>query len=248
MFGRILLAVSLFCACAVLGESNVNDSPETVFAFVGEDVTLPCLYKSGGSDETVEWTKEGLEPQNVVYLHRDGCETHAMKHQAYEFRTHLFMRELKNRNISLRLSDVQLSDAGKYRCLTLPEKQMTQVIDLVVVSKPIISITGIDSGGATLQCEVNCSLPEPEITWLDDQGNHITAKSTRRELDGSDCYTLRSTVTVQPTATNRFTCRVRQQTTSRTVDTKIEIPADCMKSCTQNTVLCLVIPVLAVLV
>ncbi|XP_071379915.1 butyrophilin subfamily 3 member A2-like [Centroberyx affinis] len=248
MFGRILLAVGLFSACAVLGESNENDSPETVFAFVGEDVTLPCLYKSGVSVETVEWKKVGLQPKDV-YVHRDGCETFEMKNEAYEFRTHLFMRELKNGNISLRLSDVQLSDAGKYRCLTFPkENQTLKFIELVVVSKPIILITGIDSGGATLQCEVNCSFPEPEITWLDDQGNNITAPRPRSNSDGSNCYTLRSTVTVQPTATNRFTCRVRQQTTSRTVDTKIEISADCMKSCTQNSVLSVVMPVLAVLV
>ncbi|XP_071379916.1 butyrophilin subfamily 3 member A2-like [Centroberyx affinis] len=249
MFGRILLAVGLFSACAVLGESNENDSPETVFAFVGEDVTLPCLYKSGVSDETVEWAKVGLEPKDI-YVHRDGCETFEMKNEAYEFRTHLFMRELKNGNISLRLSDVQLSDAGKYRCLTLPkENQTIKFIELVVVSTPIISITGIDSGGATLQCEVNCwfGISEPEITWLDDQGNPITAQPPRRDPDGSDCYTLRSTVTVEPTATNKFTCRVHQRTTKRTVGTKIEIPAYFMKSCTLDIVITIVVLILLVL-
>ncbi len=113
----------------------MHGKPEQVLAFAGEDVILPCSFNITASDDfpTVEWSKEGLQP-NVILLYRDGCETHEMKNPAFEYRTSLIMKELKNRNISLRISNVRLSDAGKYKCMRLwknAPRDMTTV-ELVV--------------------------------------------------------------------------------------------------------------------
>lgn len=84
------------------------------------DVILPCSFRFNPSSDfpTVEWSKKGLQP-DVIFLYRDGCETYEMKNPAFEYRTSLIMKELKNGNISLRISNVQLSDAGTYRCMRL---------------------------------------------------------------------------------------------------------------------------------
>lgn len=115
----------LMCSTALTlilfpGESSVHGPPETVLALAGGAVVLPCSFNNTASDEfpTVEWSKEGLEP-DVIFLYRDGCEDHDMKNPAFRYRTSFITPELKNRNISLRIADVQLSDAGTYRCMRL---------------------------------------------------------------------------------------------------------------------------------
>uniref|UniRef100_A0A8C2XDE2 Ig-like domain-containing protein n=1 Tax=Cyclopterus lumpus TaxID=8103 RepID=A0A8C2XDE2_CYCLU len=99
-------------------DTLVHGPPETVLALAGGDVTLPCSFSIKASDDfpTVEWSKEGLKP-NVVFLYRNGGETPEMKNPAFRYRTSLIVKELNNGNISLRISNVQLSDAGRYQCM-----------------------------------------------------------------------------------------------------------------------------------
>lgn len=121
----------MFC---FLGESSVSGAPGKILAYVGEDVILPCSFNVAPSGDlpTVEWSKQGLQP-NVIFLYRDGCETFEMKHPAFEYRSSLIMKELKNGNSSLRISNTQLSDAGTYLCKRIWENapQVTTV-ELVV--------------------------------------------------------------------------------------------------------------------
>ncbi|KAM9335190.1 butyrophilin subfamily 3 member A2-like [Symphorus nematophorus] len=214
------------------GDSSVDRPPETVRAFAGRDVILPCSIKITPSDDfpTVEWSKEGLQP-NVVFLYRDGCEIHEMKNPAFRYRTSFITEELKDGNIALRISNVQLSDAGKYQCMTLWKNapRDTTAVELVVVavSKPKLSVVSAKSGRVTLQCEANCWPLEPNIEFLDEWGNNITADEPKRKGDTSRCYTV--TRTLQH-ATNRVTCRVHQPEINQTRDAEILITGDHMRS------------------
>ncbi|XP_053199170.1 butyrophilin subfamily 3 member A2-like [Scomber japonicus] len=232
---HLVLGAALLSSCT--GKSSVYGAPETIFAFAGGDVILPCSFDITAINDfpTIEWSKEGLHP-NVIFLYRDGCETYEMKNRAFEYRTSFVTKELKNGNISLRISNVQLSDAGKYQCMRLwnnPNTRDITTLELVVgaSSEPKLSVVSAQSGGVTLQCEANCWLPQPEITFLDDQGNDISAEEPKRDQNHTGCYSVRRRVTVQ-TATNRVTCRVHQPNTSHTRITEILIPADCLRSCT----------------
>uniref|UniRef100_A0A3B5AUI9 Ig-like domain-containing protein n=1 Tax=Stegastes partitus TaxID=144197 RepID=A0A3B5AUI9_9TELE len=192
----------------------VHGQPEAVLAFAGGDAVLPCSFKvaAGGDFPTVEWSKEGLKP-NVIFLYRDGCETHEMKNPAFEYRTSLIAKELKNGNVSLRISDVRLSDAGKYQCMRLwkdaPwEVTITQLVftagftSSISVSEPKLSVVSAESGGVTLQCEAGCWLPQPEIKFLDHEGKEIPAEEPKRERHESGCDTTRQRVTVQSFTVN----------------------------------------------
>ncbi|KAG8005969.1 Coxsackievirus and adenovirus receptor-like protein, partial [Nibea albiflora] len=110
---------------------------QTVWAFAGGVAILPCSYNGNNGDDlpAVEWSKEGLQP-HIVLLYRDGCETHGMKNPAFEYRTSLIMEELKNGDISLRISNVQLSDAGTYQCKKLGKNAPKDIptVQLVVAS------------------------------------------------------------------------------------------------------------------
>uniref|UniRef100_UPI0037E727AD putative selection and upkeep of intraepithelial T-cells protein 1 homolog isoform X1 n=1 Tax=Semicossyphus pulcher TaxID=241346 RepID=UPI0037E727AD len=233
MYYRALLAAAAVLTCT--GDSSVHAPPETVQAFAGGDVILPCSFPvtASGDFPTVEWSKEGLQP-NVVFLFRDGCETYEMKNPAFEYRTSLIPRELKNRNISLRISDVQLSDAGTYRCMRVwrnaPRDITTVKLVVGAVSEPKLSFVSPESGGVTLQCEAGCWLREPEVTFLDHQGNKIPADEPKRAQGAGGCYTVTRRLALQED-TKRVTCRVYQPEINQTRTAEILLSVDCMRSC-----------------
>ncbi|XP_029932549.1 uncharacterized protein LOC115376875 isoform X1 [Myripristis murdjan] len=205
----------------VVGQTEKN---VRVFAWAGENVVLPCEIPPT-EDISVEWSKEGLKPE-VVYLYRDSCETHEMKNPAYVFRTHLFMTEMKNGNISLMISNVQPSDTGIYRCRIVSTQQIIKTVHLTVgeASQSEISIT---SDGETLQYEV-CWLPKPEVEWLNDQGKVIKgthSTETLRNPDVNQCYTVTSTVKVQSSDSSRkLTARIRQPQINNIMKINFQLP------------------------
>ncbi|TKS93208.1 hypothetical protein D9C73_026805 [Collichthys lucidus] len=81
IYYHLFLVVALLSSCS--GKSVVHGPPETVWAFAGGDAILPCSFNINDRDDfpTVEWSKEGLQP-NVVFLYRDGWPDH--KSQLHE--------------------------------------------------------------------------------------------------------------------------------------------------------------------
>lgn len=81
-------------------------------------------------DMAVEWARPDLNPRFVL-VWRDSVELESKKHPSYNNRTSLFTDELKNGNISLKISKVKLSDEGTYRCF-VPELKRQTTVKLVV--------------------------------------------------------------------------------------------------------------------
>ncbi|XP_041636053.1 butyrophilin subfamily 3 member A2-like [Cheilinus undulatus] len=233
MFYHVLLGAALLI-CST-GESLVHGLPQTVQVLAGGDVILPCRFSTSTNEDfpTVEWSKEGLYP-NVVFLYRDGSETYAMKNPAFEYRTSLVMKELKNGNVSLRISSVQLSDSGTYRCMRLwrsaPREITTVKLFVGAASEPKLSFLSAESGGVTLQCEADCWLPEPGVTFLDHQGREISADEPRGAQDARGCYTVTRRVILHE-ATERVTCRVHQPQINQTRTAETLIPGGSVGSC-----------------
>ena len=92
-------------------------SSHAILARAGEDVTLPCrIEPSCRADKmTVEWSRPDLEPV-YVNMRQQGKEVSHPLNPQYRQRTSLFEGELLHGNISLKLSRVQLSDEGSYKC------------------------------------------------------------------------------------------------------------------------------------
>uniref|UniRef100_I3K662 Butyrophilin subfamily 2 member A2 n=1 Tax=Oreochromis niloticus TaxID=8128 RepID=I3K662_ORENI len=232
MYHRVFVVASLLSS--YMGGTPAHSQPVQVLAFAGGDVILPCRFNISDKEDfpTVEWSKEGLKP-DVVFLYRDGCEAYEMKNPAFEYRTSLIMKALKDGNISLRISNVQVSDTGKYQCLTFQKnvarKVTTVALDVVAVSEPKLSVISAEGSDIALHCEANCWLPEPEVTFLDDNGNNIYGENPKGEQDPRGCFTVTRRATLQR-ATSSVTCRVHQPEFNQTRETKILIPGVCMKS------------------
>lgn len=65
---------------------------------------------------TVEWFRLN-QKQSLVHLYEDGRDQNDKQIQSYKDRTSLFRAELQKGNASLKLSNIQVSDDGDYKCL-----------------------------------------------------------------------------------------------------------------------------------
>ncbi|KAL7883287.1 hypothetical protein SRHO_G00009450 [Serrasalmus rhombeus] len=93
------------------------DAPLVVEA--GEDLILPCSVQPNISavDMTVEWSRPDLsETDRLVHLYEAHEDRNEKQSKSYRGRTRLYKEELQKGNTSLKLSAVQPSDQGTYKC------------------------------------------------------------------------------------------------------------------------------------
>uniref|UniRef100_UPI003AAA6533 butyrophilin subfamily 1 member A1-like n=1 Tax=Centroberyx gerrardi TaxID=166262 RepID=UPI003AAA6533 len=218
-------AVFLLLTHSCGGQFQVIGPTQPIVAIVGDDIILPCRLEpaTDAVAMTLEWARPDLNPR-FVHVWRDGQELLINKNPSYEGRTSLFIDKLKHGDISLKLSKVKLSDDGKYRCF-IPSLGRDSIVQLVVgaVSSPVVEITK-NSSAVDLGCESKGWYPEPEVFWLDGEGNILSAGPTETVRGPDGLYTVSSRVTVEKTDTNRFTCRVQQQNINQTREKQIHVP------------------------
>ncbi|XP_044040256.1 butyrophilin subfamily 1 member A1-like [Siniperca chuatsi] len=206
--------------------SELICSHQPIVALVGDDVILRCYLEPNisASSETVVWTKPGLDPE-YIHVHQDGRLLYQLQNPSHHNRTSLFVEELTNGNVSLKIFRVKISDAGKYFCI-LPSIHEAASIQLTVgaVSTPIIEVTLNKSGSAVLQCESAGWYPEPEVLWLHGEGTLFSAGPTETVRGPDDLYTVSSRVTVVKGHGNNFICRVQQQNINQARETHIHVP------------------------
>uniref|UniRef100_A0A3B3DZW3 Selection and upkeep of intraepithelial T-cells protein 1-like n=1 Tax=Oryzias melastigma TaxID=30732 RepID=A0A3B3DZW3_ORYME len=227
MPGLLLFLVSLDFFSA----GSAAQTPLQVFAVAGEAVVLPCsLWNRALFDDspTVEWTRADLKPKAAL-VYRDNSEVFEMKHQHFEFRTSLFHSEVKDGNVSLRISDVQLSDAGMFHCLKIPmedarDRIENSTVELVVALNPNIAVISFGDEKMVVECEARCWQTKPQMKILDDQGRTLIGEEMQTE-DPGGCSTIKQRVTLQCSAqSRRIFCRVEFPQFNQSRATQILIP------------------------
>ncbi|XP_045072962.1 butyrophilin subfamily 2 member A2-like [Coregonus clupeaformis] len=146
--------------------------------------------------------------------------------RSYEGRTSLFKEELKKGNTSLKLTRVQGTDDGQYKCLvqskTHYDDATIQVHIRAIGSKPEVSIEGQKEGGMGLLCVSKGWFPEPELEWLDSEGVTLSAGPSETDRDYKGFYIVKLKTIVKETDTNHFTCRLRQRQLSEQINMETE--------------------------
>ncbi|XP_065806596.1 golgin subfamily A member 6-like protein 22 [Labrus bergylta] len=215
--------LALMNSCRAQSEVIVPSQP--VVSLVGEDVILPCHLDPvmNAFDMTVEWARPDLNPRFIL-VWRHGEELKTKKHPSFSGRTSVFIDELEKGNISLKLSKVKVSDEGGYKCF-LPTLSKTSTVQLVVgsVSSPVVQMTK-NNNGVLLECESADWYPEPEMFWLDGEGNLLSAEPTETVRGPDGLYTVSSRVTVEKRHGRKFTCRVTQRKINQTREKHLTIP------------------------
>uniref|UniRef100_A0A3Q3ITE4 Ig-like domain-containing protein n=1 Tax=Monopterus albus TaxID=43700 RepID=A0A3Q3ITE4_MONAL len=222
--------------------------PQPVVVMVGDEAALPCQLEPpvDAVHMTVEWGRPDLNPR-FVYVWHDGQELLVDQNPAYKGRVSLSTDKLKQGDISLKLSTVKISDNGTYRCY-VPKQSKEYFVELLVaaVSSPGASLAGLDrtSSGVVLQCESRGWYPEPELLWLDTEGNLLPAGPTETVPGPDGLYTVSGRATVEQRHGSSFTCRVQQSNTNQSRETHIQvqnfiikskdqIPVGLLKNCVQ---------------
>ncbi|XP_074495673.1 uncharacterized protein LOC141770001, partial [Sebastes fasciatus] len=222
----VLVVLALIHSCR--GQSEVIGPSQPIVATVGDDVVLPCRLEPvlNAVDMTVEWARPDLDPRFVL-VWRDGKELESKKHPSYRGRTSLSTEGLKLGDVSLKLSTVEISDEGTYRCF-FPELDRALTVQLLVgaVSLPVIQMSqsGGVGGGVLLQCESEGWYPEPEVLWLDGEGDVLSAGPTETLRRPDDLYNVSSRLTVDQRPSSNFTCRVQQKSINQTRETHVHVP------------------------
>ncbi|XP_052339031.1 myelin-oligodendrocyte glycoprotein-like isoform X2 [Oncorhynchus keta] len=207
----------------------VVGSTDPVRGIVGRDVILPCFLRPTTSavEESVEWQRPVLEPKEV-HLYRDRSDDNVIQYPSYSVRTSLFREELKNGNVSLKLTNVKLSDAGNYTCYIPTLGHQKTTIELYVggaAPRPWLSIVRTKDKEVVLKCEAEGLVYKPELVLLNSKGTLLPAdEPTERPMDSEGLYTVTRYFTVQKTATNVFTCRVQQLEIKHMRETQIHVP------------------------
>ncbi|CAB1345634.1 unnamed protein product [Coregonus sp. 'balchen'] len=206
------------------GTVQVAGSAEPIVALVGDDVILPCTLRPTVSAvyQTVEWQRPDLKPKEV-HLYRDEKDDLVLQNPSFGGRTSLFKEELEEGNASLKLTRVQLSDAGNYTCyVPLLDHQKT-TIQLIVGESTHLLTT--QSPLRDRSHEIKGCYPEPVMEWCDVHGRVLPAAGppeTSRDREG--CYTVTSHVIVPKTDNNTFTCRVQQPEIKHMKERRVHIP------------------------
>ncbi|XP_051799877.1 butyrophilin subfamily 3 member A2-like [Acanthochromis polyacanthus] len=209
------------------GQHQLIGPTQPIVAMFGDDVVLPCRLEPAvdAAARTVEWSRPDLQ-QRLIHFRRDSVDLLTEQNPSYTRRTSLSISKLKSGDISLKLSKVKLSDTGTYKC-NIPKFNTESAVELVVgsVSSPEIEVSK-DSSSVELQCKSAGWYPQPEVLWLDGDGNLLSAGPTETVRGPDDLYTVSSRVTVEKKHGNKFTCRVQQNNITQTRETVIHVSAD----------------------
>ncbi|XP_044198407.1 butyrophilin subfamily 1 member A1-like [Thunnus albacares] len=211
------------------GQSQGVGPSQLIVASLGDDVILPCNPEPAvdSVSRSLEWGRPDLEPR-FVHVRYEGQDLLADQNPSYKGRTSMSIEKLKHGDLSLTLSKVKVSDNGIYRCY-IPSEGRKSTVQLVVgsVSSPVIAGININSNVVILQCESKDWYPEPEVFWLDGEGNLLSAGPTKTVRGPDVLYTVSSRVTVEKRHNNNFTCRVQQKKINQIRETHIDISAEC---------------------
>uniref|UniRef100_A0A6Q2Z801 Ig-like domain-containing protein n=1 Tax=Esox lucius TaxID=8010 RepID=A0A6Q2Z801_ESOLU len=218
--------VCLLCLRNKRTSFEVRGPNEPIVAVAGDDIILPCYLKPNISveDMTVDWLNLDFIDEHV-YRYQNGSIIEENLIPSYSGRTSLFKEELWRGNTSLKLTRVQGTDEGRYKCFIKSQNWYDDVTIQVFVkavgSRPVVSIEGHREGGMGLVCQSEGWHPEPDLVWLDSKGVSLSAgpPETHRDLKGF--YTVKQHVIVQETDTNLFTCRVLQEQINEISETEL---------------------------
>ncbi|XP_058626909.1 butyrophilin subfamily 1 member A1-like isoform X2 [Onychostoma macrolepis] len=201
-------------ADSISEQYEVVGPADAVYAVAGEDVILPCSVKPNISvvDMRVEWFRLDLKDSQLVHLYEDHEDRNTDQIQAYSGRTKLIHQELQRGDASLKLSSVQVSDGGLYKCFIQSRSWYDDATVNVTVEAighpPVITVDGFDhSGGIHLQCESKGWYPEPDLEWLDSEGVSLSPETTKKHRN-RDRFSVKHTITVHH-RDSKIHCRVK---------------------------------------
>ncbi|XP_051251045.1 myelin-oligodendrocyte glycoprotein-like [Dicentrarchus labrax] len=142
LFWTLVLCLGPTVCASDGGRPQVVGPRQPIVAALGDDVILPCHVEPPLSvkEMTVTWWKHDPEdPQcknKYVHHYQDNQDVEDMKLSAYVGRTTLFTDGLKHGNVSLKITNLKLSDQGIYTCFIIELKTQQRGATIVLDVEP----------------------------------------------------------------------------------------------------------------
>uniref|UniRef100_A0A672KE48 CD276 antigen homolog n=1 Tax=Sinocyclocheilus grahami TaxID=75366 RepID=A0A672KE48_SINGR len=95
---------------------------------IGGSVVLPCSSTEPDQDTEVHWRQNGSK---IVYDIIKGKDSVEQQEPRYKNRAETFPEEYKRGNFSIKLNDLQHTDAGKYTCL-IAHSSEHKTVELII--------------------------------------------------------------------------------------------------------------------
>ncbi|XP_054659045.1 cytotoxic and regulatory T-cell molecule [Grus americana] len=196
-FTRVLHIAALF----LMQGDFPGAGSETVILKEGEDLNLRCTLSSDKGS-----ARQWLNPHGFAIF----LNTHrALRDQRYKL-IHYSKDEL-----SIRLSNVTVRDEGVYKCFYygIPFKSKNKTVKVLAApSDPVLEVSRDPGRSITLSCHTQGCKPQPQITWLLDNGIELSGDTKHKlEADGKK-WTTTSTLSVLAYGPNSTaSCIVRHQ-------------------------------------
>ncbi|XP_027641284.1 cytotoxic and regulatory T-cell molecule isoform X1 [Falco peregrinus] len=180
-FTRMLHVAALF----LMQGGFPGAGSETITLKEGEDLNLRCTL-NGDDSSARQW----LNPHGfAIFLNTQ----QALRDQRYKL-IHFSKDEL-----SIQLSNVTVHDEGVYKCFYygIPFKSKNKTVEVLAApSNPVLDVSRDTERNITLSCYTHGCKPQPQITWLLDNGIELPGDSKHKlEADGKK-WTTTSTLTV----------------------------------------------------
>ncbi|XP_068022081.1 V-set domain-containing T-cell activation inhibitor 1 [Melanerpes formicivorus] len=218
--------IVLIIGFGVSGKHSISVTTLMSPGNVGQRGVLGCTFEPDIvlSSTVIRWAKAGVA--GLVHEFRSGQDQLQEQAAAFQGRTAVFADQVIGGNASLELRDLQLSDAGTYRCSVSTARGSGAAVlhyRTGAFSIPKVHMEN-SSSGETLLCEAPRWFPQPAVHWTahSSSGEYLPqAANTSYELNAEN-ITLKVVSFLHNVTTNvTYTCVIENNIAKATGDIKV---------------------------
>ncbi|CAK6969279.1 hypothetical protein PFLUV_G00258710%2C partial [Scomber scombrus] len=181
-----------------------------------ESCVLPCSFQAG-DDIIIHWLKV-TEVNTEEKGHSYYTNTDQLTHQDQRFRgrTSLFRDQISRGNASLKLTEVEVQDEGRYKCYTSTISGYEESFINLRVDVPVHEVK-FQKVENRIICSSDGIYPEPELTWSINPSSSLTLQSTTKvQRTEQQLYNISSSLMLSDNVTDLdYICTVSTRTNSR---------------------------------
>ncbi|NXK62296.1 VTCN1 inhibitor, partial [Sylvietta virens] len=223
----ILAAViALIIGFGVSGKHSISVTALTSPGNIGHRSILGCTFEPDIQMDSIaiQWAKEGVA--GLVHEFKGGRDHLQEQDPSFQGRTAMFAEQVIGGNASLELRDVQLSDAGTYKCSVTTARGSGAAAlryRTGAFSIPQVQVES-SSRGDTLQCKAPRWFPCPAVRWAayGDTGEQLPhAADTSYELNPENITVKVVSLLHNITANATYTCVIENSIAKAMVNIRV---------------------------